>query len=417
MTLSFLHGKPTNLFSRFTIGALTLSSMAASAADAGSFADDLSFLSEHTDVLVLQNDSGAAIAVAPDWQARVVTSTWDSEQGASMGWLNRPVIEQGVLDDEARKGTNVEKIHAFGGEERFWIGPEAGQFGYYFAPGAEFTIDNWFTPHAIDTEEYDVDLLQNNTLTFSHTAHLTNHQGTLFNIGINRQVQLLDQDAYVSIFELSDSFGVQSVGYSTTNTIQNQGDFTWDKETGMPSVWILGMYPASDTNLVYIPTKGEQLPAVNDSYFGKVSSDDLKVAKNGLTMVAHANKRIKIGIKEQDSLGLAAAYNSAQGTLTIIKYLPQEAPAGYVNSLWKKQDAPFSGDVINAYNDGPATPGSGQLGKFFELESSSPAANLKAGDSLTHKQYTFHFHGEKSQLNKLSQTLLGVELQQLENTF
>jgi hypothetical protein len=41
------------------------------------------------------------------------------------------------------------------------------------------------------------------------------------------------------------------------------------------------------------------------------------------------------------------------------------------------------GDVINAYNDGPNDDGT-QLGRFLELETSSPAAALKSGNSITH---------------------------------
>ena len=51
-------------------------------------------------------------------------------------------------------------------------------------------------------------------------------------------------------------------------------------------------------------------------------------------------------------------------------------PAGereYVNSLWEIQDEPFRGDVVNSYNDGKLEDGT-QLGPFYELESSSPAA-------------------------------------------
>ena len=46
------------------------------------------------------------------------------------------VIEGGVLAPEARKGRLEDHIYVFGGEERFWLGPEGGQFAIFFAPGA-----------------------------------------------------------------------------------------------------------------------------------------------------------------------------------------------------------------------------------------------------------------------------------------
>ena len=47
-------------------------------------------------------------------------------------------------------------IYVFGGEERFWLGPEGGQYAIYFAPGAKFEFDAWHTPPLIDTEPFDL---------------------------------------------------------------------------------------------------------------------------------------------------------------------------------------------------------------------------------------------------------------------
>ena len=37
----------------------------------------------------------------------------------------------GVLPESKRKGTLQEHIHVFGGEERFWMGPEGGQYALF----------------------------------------------------------------------------------------------------------------------------------------------------------------------------------------------------------------------------------------------------------------------------------------------
>ena len=75
-----------------------------------------------------------------------------------------------------------------------------------------------------------------------------------------------------------------------------------------------------------------------------------------------------------------------------------EGKTDYVNSKWEIQKDPFSGDAINAYNDGPVEDGT-QMGPFYELESSSPAANLKPGEKLLHRQRIFHFEGSEKQLS------------------
>jgi len=49
----------------------------------------------------------------------------------------------------------------------------------------------------------------------------------------------------------------------------------------------------------------------------------------------------------------------------------------------------MKGDAVNSYNDGPVTDGS-IMGPFYEIESSSPAANLSPGEKITHTQRIFH---------------------------
>ena len=77
------------------------------------------------------------------------------------------------------------------------------------------------------------------------------------------------------------------------------------------------------------------------------------------------------------------------------------------------QQEPFRGDVINAYNDGPLTPDGAQLGPFYELESSSPAAAAVPGKGITHIHRTFHFEGSEADLDQLAVKLLGVSLKQI----
>ena len=87
------------------------------------FGEDVAFLKKHTDAIVLRRGD-AAVAVAPAYQGRVMTSTATGDGGNSYGWLNYKLIAKGVVPPEEAKGTLESKIHVFGGEERFWLGPE-----------------------------------------------------------------------------------------------------------------------------------------------------------------------------------------------------------------------------------------------------------------------------------------------------
>lgn len=70
------------------------------------------------------------------------------------------------------------------------------------------------------------------------------------------------------------------------------------------------------------------------------------------------------------------------------------------------QDEPFAGDAINAYNDGPIN--GRQMGRFYEVESSSPAAALAPGQTIIHRNAVIHCKGDKESLTEISMKLLGI---------
>ena len=108
-----------------------------SALELGTFGYDVAFLKSHTETLVLESQNGECqVALAPAYQGRIMTSTSQGSEGTSYGWINYDLIASNQLE---------EHINVFGGEDRFWLGPEGGQYSIFFAPETDFTIDNWFT--------------------------------------------------------------------------------------------------------------------------------------------------------------------------------------------------------------------------------------------------------------------------------
>ena len=387
----------------------------------GEFVDDVAFMKQHTSIVLLEDERGAAVAVAPDYQGRVMTSTFDRKTGPSFGWINRPVIEKGLLSDEERKGKLEEHIYIFGGEERFWLGPEGGQYALFFKPGTQFEFSDWRTPAAIDTEPFALVEKTGSSATFKHNTELINHSGAEFKVGIERTVKLLAKEDAAELLGVEIGEGLRMVGYETDNRITNTGSADWKPETGLLSIWLLGMNNPSPETTVVIPFKqgGEKLlgPRVNDSYFGKVPSDYLKVQRQKLFFRGDGTRRGKIGINPQRSKGIAGSYDAGGQVLNIVSYNVQDAPHGFVNSMWELQEKPYAGDVINSYNDGSPEPGADPLGPFYELETSSPAAALKSGETMKHVQRTFHIQGTEEELGLLSRTLLGARLEVVKAAF
>jgi hypothetical protein len=378
---------------------------------AASFGDDAAFLKKHTPIVLISAGDGLAkVAIAPAWQGRVMTSTAGGDSGPSFGWINRELIAAGKLQPH---------INVFGGEDRFWLGPEGGQFSIFFAPGAKFELGDWFTPAAMDTMPYELVKQSKASASFRATFAVTNYSGTRFAVKVDREVKLLTAKVAAEKLGLEAIQGASVVAFETVNEITNAGQKPWEKKSGLLSIWILGMFNHSPSTTIVVPIRpgpeSELGGKVTSDYFGSVPADRLVVKENVIFFSGDGQYRSKIGINPRRSKGVLGSYDAANRVLTIIQFTQPEGVTDYVNSLWKIQDNPFGGDAVNSYNDGPPAPGAKPLGPFYELESSSPAAALAPGKRLAHVHRTIHLAGKDDALDPIVRKVLGVSLDEIRN--
>ncbi len=372
----------------------------------GSFGDDVKFLSAHTDAITLSDAAGMAqVVVVPAYQGRVMTSTTGGAEGPSFGWINRELIAS---------GKTLAHMNPYGGEDRFWLGPEGGQFALFFKKGDPFDLDHWQTPAMMDTEPFEVVSQSRDSVVFKKESTLVNYSGATFSFRIGRTVNLLDPKRVGELLGIGDASGVGLVAYETVNTLTNTGTAPWTKETGLLSIWILGMFkPSPETTIVIPIQQGPESalgPKVNDAYFGKVPAERLRVEERTLFFSGDGTYRSKIGISPRRAKPIAGSYDAGGKVLTLVQFNQPQGKTDYVNSMWEMQKEPFAGDTVNSYNDGPPSPGAKPLGPFYELETSSPAAALAPGESITHLHRTFHFQGDEAALDPISAKALGVAL-------
>ncbi len=372
----------------------------------GTFGYDAEFLSKHQETILLK-DGDAQLAICPAYQGRVMTSSSGGEAGLSYGWLNYDLIES---------GENLPHINPVGGEDRFWLGPEGGQFSIYFKPGSEFVFDDWQTPAVIDSEPFDVVSKNNKEVVFEKEFEIENYSGTGFNIKVDRKIRLLSMKEVAGQLGLDLSKDLNMVAYQSENTITNTGQNPWDKETGALSIWILGMYnPSPETKIIIPFVEGDESelgPTVNDTYFGKVPEDRLIIGDGVLFFSGDGKYRSKIGLNPKRALPFMGSYDAKNEVLTLVHFSKPEGVTDYVNSMWELQEAPFAGDAANSYNDGPVD--GKAMGPFYELESSSPAAFLKPQKSMTHTHTTLHIQGSVKELEPIIQKVLNTDLKDLD---
>jgi hypothetical protein len=377
------------------------------------FQDDVTFLKKYTPVVILSDaDSMAQLAITPDLQGRVMTSTAAGGRGASYGWINRELIAS---------GQNNPHINAFGGEDRFWLGPEGGQYALYFKKGDPFDLQHWYTPKPFNEEPFTIVRKDAGSVVFGKRMQITNYQDFVFTLGLVRVVRLLNRAELCELLHMELAADIRATAFESMNTISNVGAGVWQKETGLPSIWILGMFTPSPATVIaapYVPGAESELgPVVVSNYFGDIPADRLQIKERAIFFKGDGLCRSKIGIPRSRVKSWLGSYDAASGVLTLAHFTVPEESRDYVNSLWKITDRPYAGDVANSYNDGPASPGAKPMGPFYELESSSPAAALAPGASCTHRHCTIHVSGNEASLDKISLATLGVSIKDFKTAF
>ncbi len=377
------------------------------------FGDDVAFLKNHTDVVLLSDSSGKSqVVVLPKLQGRTMTSSAEGDKGLSFGWINRELILSGKI---------AQHINVFGGEDRFWIGPEGGQYSIFFKKGVPFDLEHWFTPAPIDIEPFELVSKSASRAVLKKDMQLENYSGTAFKLRVDREIGVIQQADAVKLLGVTPAQNVKMVAFESNNKMTNTGDSAWEKETGLLSVWVLGMFNPSPQTTVVVPFNTgrdeRRGPIVNDAYFGKVPPERLRIKDGILFFSGDGQFRSKIGLSPRRAKPVLGSYDAINKVLTIVQYNKPRRAADYVNSMWEIQKEPYRGDVVNSYNDGPAQPGAKPLGPFYELETSSPAAALKPGESISHIHRTFHLQGSEADLEPIAKALLGVTIDEIKSAF
>lgn len=377
----------------------------------GTFGYDLNFLSGKDSLIVLKgNEDKAQIIVSAKYQGKVFTSTANGMSGNSLGFVNYDVLNSETID---------EHMNGYGGENRFWLGPEGGQYSVYFEKEKEQVYDNWHTPKPIDTEAWDIVSSDSKQATLKKSMEVMNYQGNKLNLDVDRKISIIEPSGIYTSLGLSTINGIDAVGYVTDNKITNRNNFAWTEETGTICIWILDMFIPAPKALTVIPfNEGDEkeLDSIaTTNYFGEIPADRFKVENGIMYLKTDGKFRSKLGVNGKRTKAIAGNYDPESKRLTITTY-DVEKDAVYLNQEWNPAKNPLTGDAMNAYNDGPLEDGS-IMGPFLEVESVSPAAFLKPDESLNHRHTVYHFIGEPDKLTTITEKLLGVSIEKINSIF
>ncbi|MCK4602279.1 MAG: hypothetical protein KAU28_07420, partial [Phycisphaerae bacterium] len=213
------------------------------------YESDLEFLRKHTDIIELASPGEARearVAVAPAYQGRVMTSTLSGVAAGEpgFGWINTAFIKAGEQDPH---------FNNYGGEDRFWLGPEGGQFALWFAEGEPFDMAHWKTPKGFGTGTFEVTSHDEKSVAMATRFEVENYSGTRFDCAVNRTIAALDSSEVAGLLGAAVPGGLAMVAFESVNTLTNAGEAAWTKEAGLLSIWTLGQYKPLPRGKVIVP--------------------------------------------------------------------------------------------------------------------------------------------------------------------
>ena len=376
-------------------------------ANAWEFGLDLAFLERYADCVVL-GEGESFVAISPKLQARVMTSTLDGEEGYSMGWINRNLI--------AANGPESH-MNLYGGEDRFWIGPEGTEHSVFFEKDALFVPDNWKIPREISSQPWAVKSQSRYQASFEKEIHLTNARGEKFDMLALREISYISKENAQNILKIEIPESVKMVAFQSANKITNIGSSAWGEKTGYLNLAVLSTFHANKTTYAFVPfNQGDPKnlgTIITDLYNESPIGDRLSVAPDFVRMRLDGAKLGEIFMSPRRSRSIMGFYDSDKNLLTIITFVPPSAPKKYIVPYWRRTNDMLGGDALGVFNNGPANHDTFYADKLFKASTYSPALALEPQKSQMHIQRTFHFKGSEYELEKIAQKLLGVGMKEL----
>lgn len=401
----------TSAFLISACGLIDESSLNDNSAKLPLFGQDLSFFSKYGINAILLGEGDSLIAVSPQLQGRVLTSTYGGAESPSLGWMNKRLITD----------TNADRqVSDLGGEDRLWLGPQGGDFSIFFPNGSIMNQENWRIPEAISSEPWTLVGRNKNQAKLEKVADIENITGTKFKVRLEREISVLTRQNVGEILGIEIPDSLEIVAFQSFNKITNLGSEKWNDKTGMLNLSVQSCFNANKTVRVFVPYRpGEPSKLgdiVRDNYFeslGTQTSGRLVIAPDYVQLKCDGQNRSGIGISPRRSEGIILSYDVANNLLTVVMYIKPSGLRGYLANSWRRNSEMFDGDAISLYNNGPLARTSMVAAPFYEISTSSPALELAAGKSQFHLQRTFHFHGSEYDLGLISYKLAGISITQL----
>jgi hypothetical protein len=246
---------------------------------------------------------------------------------------------------------------------------------------------------------------------------LSNLVGTRFTLDVERAVRLVEASPY----HLGLNGKIETVGFQSETLITNLGSQPIGPETGLLSCWTPGVHPNGAGRFVVLPFRAAEAREESDpilrDYFknfclaGQLPAERWRVARDHAVLRSDSKCRVKVSLGPKRALNRIGSISVAGNDLIINDFdLYPELP--YVAAFWRQvtPEEALQGEAVSSYIDGPDEKGN-RAGDFYELETLSPALQLKPGESFAHRNRVVHLRGQSDDIDVIAKRFLNVNRQ------
>jgi len=323
----------------------------------------LNFLAQKTSVIELYDQLGGRVAITPEWNGRVLTSTCDGLKGNSFGCVNVRAIE-------------ADRFEYFGGEDQWTISPRIHSFA--------------------------VESIKENKAVLQRTLQLTDARGKPAELNMERSISLLNRrrigdwfgNAVADALERED---VSVVGFRTTNTVRsNESSHIASRQRGMfngsPHAFVIVSTPQKS-----FTSEPESFP-VDIDYLGGAPHGRIRHMPNALLLRADGVGRCQVTMPYSLSPSILGAVELRFGTLTLWTFdLPGDSEE----------------DRVRIYNSGFTHDYGLDWAAQYEVNCFSAARPLQPEEPLIYCQHTLHLAADDNTLDDIVQEIFDVSLAEI----
>ena len=328
-----------------------------------SYHDALNYLVQKTSVIELYDQLGGRVAVCPDWNGRVMTSTNGGLEGDSFGCINVQAIETDCYED-------------FGGEDIWRLSPLI----------YTFTLES----------------IKDNKTVLQRTLRKADANGTSVEFHLTRSISLLSRYQAGAMFGgvVEDALkhsDVSVVGFHTENTVQTQ-------ERAYVASRQRGMFNASPHTAVIVsepPVSFAPEPfSVDIDYLGSAPHGRIRHLPKALLIRADGHGQCQVTMPFAATPPTFGAIERRSGTLTLWTF---DLPNGCSET----------NDIIRIYNPGHLHGDKFDWAAYYEMNCFSSVRELESDIPLTYAQCTLHINADNAVLGEIIREVFSTSLEEI----